>query len=403
MHLLLLTPQIPYPPRQGASLRNYYIIRGLSERHDVTLLSFRESQQKVDVGEIAPLLEVCAGGMYYSAVPERTTAMRLRSLFTSTRPDMAFRLASADYEAQLVGLLQERPFDIVQIEGLELAHTIPLIRQHSPTTKVIFDNHNAETELQRRTLATDWQEPRRWLAAGYSAIQVVKLNAYEDWACQAADAVTVVSEADARHLQAQLPRLRPTVIPNCIDTTEYENLTIDPRFASDLLFVGKMDYRPNVDGMTWFLEEIWPQIIAKRPQTTLAIVGQKPTGRLRTLGEMPNVTITGMVESVEPYLAAARVVILPLRMGSGTRLKFLEACAASKPIVSTYVGAEGFAVEQGKQAFLADEPEWFAQYALSLLNNPEGAQKLGQTARLFARQYDWRQVVPRFEKVYRGR
>ena len=403
MRLLLLTPQIPYPPRQGASLRNYYIIRGLAARHDVTLLSFREPQQSVDVGEIAPLLDACAGGMYYSAVPSRTTTMRLRSLLTSTRPDMAFRLASADFEAQLVGLLQERPFDIVQVEGLELAHTIPLIRQHSPTSKIIFDNHNAETELQRRTLATDWQDPRRWLAALYSAVQVLKLNAYENWACQTADAVTVVSEADARHLQAQLPSLRPTAIPNCIDTTEYENLPYDPRFASDLLFVGKMDYRPNVDAMTWFLAEIWPLITTQRPQTTLAIVGQKPTHRLRTLGELPNVTITGMVDNVEPYLAAAKVVILPLRMGSGTRLKFLEACAASKPVVSTYVGAEGFAVEQGKHAFLADEPEWFAQYALSLLNNPEGAHKLGQAARLFAQQYDWRQVVPRFERVYKGR
>lgn len=400
-NILILTPQIPYPPRQGASMRNYYIIKGLAQNNRVSLLTFKEDNQSTDPETIGPLLALCGQRVYTVNVPQRTTADRLRMMLISSYPDMGHRLHDDEFNQSLIKLITGELFDIIQIEGIELARTMPLIRQYSPESLIVFDNHNAETELQRRALQTDWRKPQRWAGAAYSAVQVVKLSRFEAWACETADAVTVVSAADADHLRMLVPNLKAIAIPNCIDIEMYEGVqpTADKQY--DLVFTGKMDYRPNVDAMLWFADEIWPIIKTNRPQTTLAIVGQKPHARLDPISDYSDITVTGFVESVGPYLLGAGVVIMPLRMGSGTRLKFLEACAAQKAIVSTYVGAEGFPVVQGKHAFLADEPTWFAEYCLSLLNNAEGAQKLGRAAYEFAKEYDWRRVIPTFEQVYK--
>ncbi|MCI0399228.1 MAG: glycosyl transferase family 1, partial [Chloroflexi bacterium] len=181
-HILLLTPQLPFPPQQGTSLRNYHIVRGLAGRPAVTLLSFREAEQTDDPAVIAPLLELCAA-IHTVPVPPRSLGQRLARLLASRRPDMAHRLQSPAFDLALRELLLAHSFDIVQVEGIELARLIPLIRQLSPASKIVFDDHNAETELQRRAFWTDLPNPRRWPAAAYSWIQTGRLARFERWAC----------------------------------------------------------------------------------------------------------------------------------------------------------------------------------------------------------------------------
>ena len=304
----------------------------------------------------------------------------------------------------MVGLLQKRPFfDIIQIEGIELARTIPLIRQHSPPSKIVFDDHNAETALQRRAMLADLPNPRRWPAAAYSWFQVARLHRFEGTACRGVDWITAVSAADKETIARFLPTAAPpiTVIPNCIDVTDYGNWPLEtdtPRF--DLVFSGKMDYRPNIDAVLWFAEAVWPQIMAQRPQTSWAIVGQKPHPRLESLRQLPGVTITGWVEAVQPYLAGASVCLLPFRIGSGTRLKLIEALAAGKAVASTRVGAEGFEVMNERELLLADEPAALATAVLRLLHDANLREQLGRNGRLFAQQFDWRVVIPRFHTIY---
>jgi glycosyltransferase involved in cell wall biosynthesis len=172
--------------------------------------------------------------------------------------------------------------------------------------------------------------------------------------------------------------------------------------VNDLVFIGKMDYRPNVDAVLWFVDEVWPGIVAERPSATFAIVGQKPHPRLERLRGVPGVTLTGWVESVTPYLLGASVFIMPFRIGSGTRLKLIEAMAAAKAIVSTPIGAEGFAVRDGQELLLAETAEEMGTAVRHLLNHPQERQQLGQNARQFAQQYDWRQVIPRFDVLYQS-
>ena len=413
-NILILTPQLPYPPQQGTSLRNYHIIRGLAQHHDVTLLSFVEANQRTGPAATNPLWQLCRAVITVPA-PARGRRQRLAHLLTTRRPDMAHRLASHAFDAHLHRLLSQNHFDIVQVEGLELAQAIETIRLAGPKSRIVFDNHNAETELQRRNLATDLAIPARWPAAAYSWLQVGRLRRLELWACRHADWVTAVSAADRRHLQALVTDLQTpiTVIPNCIDVSEYESDRLSAAsgqngveekaagpYAYDLLFSGKMDYRPNVDAVLWFTTAVWPLIRRRRPATTWAIVGQKPHRRLARLPTIPGITVTGWVESVRPYLAEAGVYVLPLRIGSGTRLKLLEAMAAGKAIVSTPTGAEGFPVHANRHLLLAESAADVAAAILQLLDQPEERRRLGQAARSLARQYDWRRVIPAFDAIY---
>ncbi|MDJ0754010.1 MAG: glycosyltransferase [Ardenticatenaceae bacterium] len=398
--ILLLTPALPYPPTQGASLRNYHILRGLAEKNKVSLLSFAAAKPTTeDQGQLDSLCE----NFTFVPLPHRSTSRRLRDMLLSPFPDMGHRLHTPSYFDRLEEMLRH-PFDIVQIEGIELARSLPLIRQHQPQAKIIFDNHNAETDLQWRTFLTDLKVPRRWPAAAYSLIQVAKLRRFERWICHQADGVVAVSQADADTISRLAPHVkRPVkVIPNTIDINQYrvQPEPSDPQY--DLLFTGKMDYRPNVDGIVWFLREIWPLIEQKRPQTSLAIVGQQPHPLVQSAARQAgsNVTLTGFVPEIPPYLAGARVVILPLRMGSGTRLKLLEALASQKAVVATRAGAEGFNFSDSSHLILADRPPEFASEILRLLDDEAARQGLSASGREFAARYDWRVVVPEFLSFY---
>jgi glycosyltransferase involved in cell wall biosynthesis len=415
LKILILTPHLPYPPQQGASLRNYHIIRGLSQRHDITLLSLVEPNQSADSSAIAPLLDLC-NQIESVPQPQRTLRRRILQTLTDRRPDLAHRLRSTAFQDKLTRLLREIRFDVVQVGGLELAFAIQTIRTVRPKCNLVYDALNVETELQRRAFFTDLGNPRRWLAAGYSGLQIGRLRRFERWACQQADWVTAVSEIDRSSLLALLAvrQSNISVIPNCIDVQQIgtaleasrdispeSTRKCDQPHAFDIVFVGKMDYRPNVDAMLWFAEDIWPLIRARKPDASWAIVGQKPHPRLNRLRGMHGITLTGRVESVLPYLSRVGVYIMPFRMGSGTRLKLIEAMAAGLAIVSTPIGAEGFPVNHDKELLLARSATETAAAVLHLLDQPEERRRIGQAARKFAESYDWRTVVPRFDEVYR--
>jgi glycosyltransferase involved in cell wall biosynthesis len=402
MRILLITPQLPYPPRQGTSLRNFHILRGLAERHEVSLLSYLEDGDAHDIPE--PLAALCARIVTVPAPPPRSTLTRLRQLLRTGHADMALRLRGAALPAALRALPAERAYDIVQIEGLELAWLMPAVREASPRSKIVFDAHNAETLLQERAGAADRGDARRWAAAAYSRLQGGRLRAYEAWALRAADGAAAVSEPDGRFLRALLddPAKPLVVIPNSIDVAEYAPRPGEAADAPrhDIVFSGKMDYRPNVDAALWFAAEAWPLVRAARPGATWAIVGQKPHARLAPLRELPGVTLTGWVDDVRPYLRGAGCFVMPFRAGSGTRLKLIEALAAELALVSTAVGAEGFPVQNGRELLLAEDGPAFAAAVLRLLDDPALRRALGENGRAFAAAYDWRVVTPRFEGLY---
>lgn len=401
MDILLLTPQLPYPPRQGTTIRNFGLIQQLAPRHRVDLVTFLAPGETLT--ETSPLHALCHS---VTALPQprRSPAARLASTFLSARPDMALRLEDPAMHQLLHARLAAHAYDILQIEGIELAQ----YARHTPaSTHVVFDNHNCEYLLQQRAALADLRAPRRWHAAAYSLIQWQKLRRYEAAVCRTAAAVIAVSEPDRMALQRIAPQADIHLIPNAIAPADYAQAQHAPDADAPftLLFTGKMDYRPNIDAMLWFGQEVLPRLVAQHSQVRCRIVGLNPHPRLDVLRSLPQVEITGGVPDVRPYLAAAHAYIIPMRVGGGTRFKALEAMACAKPIVSTSLGVEGIAVQPGQELLIADTPDAFAAAILQLVDDfAQGgllATKLGTAAQRFvATHYTWAQILPNLEQLY---
>jgi sugar transferase (PEP-CTERM/EpsH1 system associated) len=403
--ILVLTPQFPsYPPHQGTTIRNFHLIAGLARRYEVHLLSFGDPSESRG----SPLEDLCRSVQVVRA-PQRAMRQRVAALFLSCLPDMAQRLPSAPFRATLAATLdRERP-DVVEVEGIELAQYLFQAAEHRAGQShplLVFDDHNAEYVLQQRAFETDIRQPRRWVGAAYSFVQWQRLRRYERRACEVADRVVAVSDADAQVLRSLSPGLEPIVVPNGVDM-EFYTTPVAPLAGEsgpkeeDLVFTAKMDFRPNVDAVLWFAQEVFPLIRRESPETRFWVVGKNPHPRLAPLAGDPGVVLTGWVDDVRPYIAGAGVYVVPLRIGGGTRLKVLEAMAMGKAIVSTALGCEGFDLVPDQELVVADAPPGFAAAVLALLRDPERRARLGRAGRRFAgSRYDWRAIVPRLERVY---
>lgn len=421
MNLLFLTPQLPHPPRQGTAIRNWGLIKSLAQgaRHTITLLTFAD-----DTESITPELRAACVHIETVTPPRRRAADRLRDLFLSPLPDLVHRLSSPAFAERLAWLLASQKFDAVFCEGLELAPFLFTTENTEHTEKKtkdsvlsvssvvrIFDAHNAETILQRRAFENDIRSPHRWLAALYSLIQSRRLARFEAGVCRRADHVTCVSAEDAAALRALAPTSQPVIVPNGIFVSDYSAISQQPREAAtrtghqpsaisnQLVFTGKMDYRPNVDAVIWFAAEIFPLIRRELLNVEFVIVGQKPTAAVMKLRELDGIIVTGAVQDVRPIIASATVYVAPLRMGGGTRFKLLEALALRRAIVSTTIGAEGFAVQSGRELMIADSAHDFAQAAVALLRDGTKRGAMEEAGYEFVRNYDWERIVPKVERL----
>jgi polysaccharide biosynthesis protein PslH len=409
--ILILTPQLPYPPRQGTALRNWGLLRGLTSHHEISLLSFAAPDQPI---EPAPELTVVTTRISVVPQPARSVADRIRDLLFTGRPDLVQRLASAEFEHLLKTWLKSYHFDWVMIEGLEMAPYLTALppkrarhqanldikssEEHRPG--VVFDDHNCEYLLQQRAARSDatsiFGAPlARWLRALYSSAQWRRLRTYEARVCRAADVVIAVSTADANALRAIAPEVDPLVIPNGIDVAAYAGFEDQAALQQPaFVFTGTMDFRPNVDGVLWFAQKVWPQVRQALPTAHFYVVGRHPHPRLSPLHEMPGVAVTGAVADTRPYINAAQVYVVPLLIGGGTRLKLLESTAMGKPIVATRLAAEGFA-DPDRAMILADAPEDFAKACIALVERNEARRLWGARAQAYAEDYDWAVLMPR--------
>lgn len=412
--ILVLTPQFPYPPNQGTTIRNYNLIAGLARRHEVHLLSFGDP----DVCAGSPLHEQCSS-IRVVPTPRRTMRQRLSGLLFSRLPDMAQRLPSAEYSEAVSSALQETKPDVLEVEGIELARYLleaAAARTGDAAQRVpllVFDDHNTEYVLQQRAFETDLRSrnPRGWIGAAYSFVQWRRLRRHERHVCLTADRVVSVSDVDAQALRELVLGLEPVVVPNGVDVAFYTQPTAplsavlgaagEDLGRPGLVFTGKMDFRPNVDAVLWFVQEVLPLIRLDVPDALFWVVGKDPHRRLTALAGHPAVRLTGRVEDVRPYIASAAVYVVPLRIGGGTRLKVLEAMAMGKALVSTSLGCEGFDLMPGRDLLVADTPTDFAAAVVGLLGEPHRRERLGSSAfRFAAALYDWSAIVPKLEAMY---
>mgnify|MGYP001546726339 CR=1 FL=1 len=226
------------------------------------------------------------------------------------------------------------------------------------------------------------------------------MEAYERRVCRQAGFVVAVSEKDRETMRSRYGVERISAISTGVDL-DYFSPPATVEHKADLVFVGSMDWLPNIDGVRFLAEQILPRIRARRPDCRVAIVGRRPDAAVRELGERdPNVIVTGTVADVRPWLWGSSVSIVPLRIGGGTRLKIFEAMAARVPVISTTIGAEGLPVENDRHLFIADDAESFANACLHLLENQQRRHQMADEAwNLVSGQFSWDAVTREFETI----
>jgi glycosyltransferase involved in cell wall biosynthesis len=388
MRVLYFAPHQLWPITSGARLRDYHLARGLAVRCAVTFFEIRQPKEANDPpprpGEFERVV---------SAIKDRSyTIPKIIRGVAGPVPLTVLNYYSQHIAAELERVLGEGPFDSVQIEGVHLSEYLPVIARAPGPPAIVSDWHNIESELMRRYAANTPSLLKKVLARRTAAL----IENSEARIIHRCHAHVVASEREREQLLARFPSARINVVPNGVDVSTFTP-TPGPQGRS-LLFVGAMDYHANVDAVTWFAREVWPRAAAIHPEREFFIVGRNPVNAVLALAS-DRVRITGTVDDVRPYYANAFAVVVPLRVGAGTRLKVLEAMAAGVPVVSTRLGAEGIDAEPGRNLLIADTPEEMIA-ALEALTPEKRTALAAEARRLVEQKYDWRILADRLYRVH---
>jgi sugar transferase (PEP-CTERM/EpsH1 system associated) len=388
--ILFLTIAVPYPPMWGAAVRNYQLLRHLAARHEVHLLTVSRAGDAEE--SIRHLRTLCDGVTAVWTDKGDLIQKRLRQLgsIPSGTPFAVATAGTRSLGSAFRELLSTFKPNLIHVEGSPLAGLpFPL------GTPLSLDEHNIEYELAAR-MAVAERSPLRKV---FHRAEAWKLRRLEMSAWREFDGVSFTSERE-RNVAAQVAPHTPMVaIPNGVDLEYFAPQAVE-REPDAIVFTGIQSYRPNSDAVLFFHSRVMPRLLADRPLAHLYVVGQQPPVEVSRLAG-PNLTVTGKVHDVRPYLARAAVVVAPLRMGGGTRLKILEALGMGKAVVSTSVGCEGLAVRHGEHLLVADDPAEFATHVARLCADPDLAMKLGARGRAVAiERYGWSGIAATLDRFH---
>jgi len=380
------------PADTGGKIRSLYILRQLAGRHHVTVCTFYQ-QHDGDLhltlaDEVAKLIAIPL------PIPERGSLKDVLGFLKSVLMGKPYKMEKFYFpqvKKTVDALLREDAYDIVLCDFI---YPAGIMNWNGPACTVLF-THNVEARVWERfsSVSTNvWWKIASWVE--YKAMA----RAERKYVTRA-DHVLTVSDKDREFFARFVDPTRITTIPTGVDV-EYFAPTSGTKVPNTIVFSGSMDWMPNEDGVTWFVTDILPAIRLHVPNISFWIVGRNPSAAVWRLEAHEGVHVTGTVEDIRPYLGRAAVYVVPLRSGSGTRLKIFEAMAAGKAIVSTTIGAEGLPVEHGKNILLSDQPEAFAQSVVRVLSDGNLARRLEQNARqLVETTYGWEPVTAEVEKI----
>lgn len=381
--ILYITYGLPYPPNSGAKVRDYYFIRHLAQHNEVVCCCLLYPSD--DPAHVQDLQRM---GIDTHAFPQRTSA--LARINAVARHGLArLPLAAADYYnpdmfAWIREFAESQPLDFVQVEHSFLA-TYTLALPERLRGRTWLDLHNIAEQQYRRMAELPQGLSRRWIAR----LKAFLMAGLETQAVALCGRISTVSRLEAEWLLARAPGREITVIENGVDAKACAMLPDEPD-SQRVLFVGSMDYLPNVDAVRWFCASILPLVQGEVPGARLDVVGRCPVPEVLALRECPGVAVTGTVEDLRGYYQRARVVVVPLRAGGGTRLKILEAMAYGRAVVSTGMGCEGLEAQHQEHLLMADDPAEFAAGVVALMRDGDRCRQLAETARKFVEsKYDW--------------
>jgi polysaccharide biosynthesis protein PslH len=373
MRILFVALQFPVPVTNGYKMRSWSLLQALAaEGHEISLIYFQEP------GDLGP--EDLPG-----SICSELTAVPLRFASLSSRGDYcrrglaAFRRRPYASDRFLSPLMRERIRDILRLRHFDLIISdtaFSMLNLPSSEVPIALNAHNLEHMILKRYLAHE-SNP---LKLAYGWLESRKLRNWEVEACSQATWVMCCSRHDSEIFQTLCPGTRAVVVPNIVDVSSY-------RPAGDveepvLIYQGGMDWYPNRDAVEYLVFEILPILRGLVPHFRVIVAGRNPSPEFRQrFANIAEVSFTGTVSDMRPHIAKAAVSVVPLRIGSGTRLKILEAGAMGKPTVSTTLGAEGLELTDGSDILIADQPQAFAEAVAGLLSDPARRRSLGHAVR----------------------
>jgi glycosyltransferase involved in cell wall biosynthesis len=361
--LLMLLPSAPWPQDAGAKIRNAGLLHLLREEHEVDVLTFGQVQAS------------CRGVEVLPSPPARSLAQRLGDVARSDLPDMACRLWSSEFAAKL----RYSTYDAFQAEGIEMARYLA----YTTSDRRVYDAHNAEFLLQQRL-----SQSGSAVARLYSRLQWRRLERFERAVVRGARMTLAVSAHDANQLLALSGGAANVhALRNAIDVASYPFHPPTAETQTNLLFVGKLDFRPNTEALAWFV----PEVVQKLEAARLFAVGAAPPVWLVRAGQHDQrVAVTGYVADERPYFSRSAALVLPVRTAGGSRLKALVAMASGLPIVSTRLGMEGLEAEAGTHFLQAEAADEWIEALRRLLSDAALRMRLACSAReLVEARYDW--------------
>ena len=382
------------PVKSGDNILTDNIARSLVQHHELTFFSYYDGSRDPDYEdqlaiELPRAVSLCTGK------PELTTFRRALDYLwrlPSGAPYAISHFKSSIVRDQLDRWFKQASFDVVVCDFLDAAVNFPA----EITIPSVLFQHNVESEIWRRHVLADGGRVKK-LAYG---IEFLKMLRYEERTVRKFQHVIAVSEQDRRLMAAWVDSARITVVPAGVNLETYRPHTAPLDIGPLVMFVGDMDWEPNADATEYFCREVWPLITATLPQARFRIVGRNPMPRVQELASA-SIEITGRVPSVVDHLREAAVVVVPLRVGGGAKLKIYEAMAMGKAVVSSSIGAEGLDVHRGRDIIVADDPQSFAEAVLKLLLSAEVRKSYegAAAAAAVAAQFDWPSIGRRFADV----
>ncbi len=394
MRLLWVKAGGMLPPDMGGKIRSYQILKQLARRHEVTLFTFYQEHPE-DQHLRGPDVFSKIVAVPLPMPPRRSPAeyARAAGMMATGRPVTVDKFLYPEVRRRYAELLASSIFDAIVCDFIVPA---PLMRWKTPPPTILF-THNVEAQIWERhykIASNPLMKTACWLEAR-------ALARTERRYVELADQVLTVSENDRAFFLRYVAPDRITAIPTGVDT-EYFMPPPDPEQADTTVFTGSMDWMPNEDAVAYFVAQVLPLIRKEIPGAAFWAVGRRPPARIQALAS-DSVVVTGAVDDIRPYLGKAAVCVVPLRSGSGTRIKIFEAMAMGKAVVSTSMGAEGLPVRRGVNIVLADDPADFARQVVQLLRDPLRRAELGRAARqLVERDYSWSSVAAAFDEILRG-
>lgn len=380
--ILLLVHRVPFPPNRGDRVRSWQLVQWLAARSMLDLATLADEPAPDETWTTLRSLcrrvaiEPIGGATRWLRAARSLAAGRTATegLFASRRLHRTVDAWSRDerYDAAFVFCSSMAPY--LKCHGLD---GVPAIVDFVDVDSQKWRDYAAKARGAKRRLF---------------ALEGERLCRLEEQLCRRAKCVLVVSQDEAELLRENAPHAPVRAIENGVDLDYFQPAQDAARDANphEIAFVGALDYRANVDGVTWFCEHVWPELLRRVPSATLTLVGRCPTPPVLALGKMPGVSIAASVPDVRPYLSRAAAVVAPLRIARGIQNKVLEAAAMARPVVASPQALTGLSLVHGEHVLRAAEPrDWIA--ALSdLLASPEAGQRLGQAARSHVeRHYRW--------------